>query len=78
MAIYGQPEHEIYVDINSYLIENYPVLTWKQRNAIGHLCSTDEDFDLDPIYDQIDEWVFYYAEEKGIDIPIEDEESEDE
>ena len=76
MAIYGQPEHEIYVDINAYLIDTYPILTWQQRNSIGHLCVNDEEFDLDPIYDQIDTWVEYYAEEQGIDIPFEDDDDD--
>ena len=78
MAIYGQPEHEIFVDINSYLIEEYPILTWAQRNSIGHLCVNDEEFDLDPIYDQIDTWVAYYAEQQGIEIPYEDDDDDSE
>ena len=57
MAKYGQPNQAIVVDINSHLVENYPLLTWQQRNAIGHLCVTDDEFDYDPIYDQIDDWV---------------------
>jgi len=77
MAIYGQPEHEIVIDINPYLIDAYPFLTWHQRNSIGHLVTTDPEFDLDPIFEQIDAWVYQYCEDKGIDIP-EDEESDEE
>mgnify|MGYP003344454543 CR=1 FL=1 len=78
MAIYGQPEHDIIVEINPYLVENYPMLTWQQRNAIGHLCVTDEELDLDPIYEHIDAWVAYYCEEKGIELPEVEEEEDSE
>ena len=50
------------VDVNEYLIENYPTLTAKNRQSIWHLCQNDEDFDYDSIHDQIDDWVYEYAE----------------
>jgi len=38
------------------------------------LCEQDPDFDLDPIYRQIDQWVLTYAKSKGIEVPIEETE----
>jgi len=50
------------VNVNEYLIEEFPTLTIKQRTSIVHLCQNDEDFDYSPIHDQIDEKVYKYAE----------------
>jgi hypothetical protein len=49
------------IDINEYLIENYPTLTAKNRQSVWHLCQNDEDFDYDSIHNQIDDWVYEYA-----------------
>lgn len=65
-----QPDKGFFIDINEYLIEHFPMLNWKARNAIGTLCEKDPDFDLKPIYDQIDQWVITYANSKGIEVPI--------
>ena len=58
-------DHDCYVtvDVLQYLVENYPKLTLKQRKAIGILVMNDDEFNLDPIYDQIDEWVGHYSSE---------------
>ena len=53
----------ITVDINEYLIENWPTLTLKNRTSVWTLCQNDEDFDLDSIYNQIDDWVYQLAED---------------
>ena len=53
----------ITVDINEYLIENWPTLTLKQRTSVWSLCQNDEDFDLESIYEQIDDWVYQLAED---------------
>jgi hypothetical protein len=45
------------VDINEYLIENFSQLNLKQRKAIWTKCQTDEEFDYEPIHDQIDQWI---------------------
>ena len=50
------------VNVNEYLIEEFPTLTAKQRTSVVHLCQNDEDFDYDPIHDQIDDKVYEYAE----------------
>ena len=48
------------VDVNEYLIEEYPHMTLKQRRAVWHLCQTDGDFNFDPVYEEIDAWVELY------------------
>ena len=53
----------IIVDVNEYLIEEWPTLTLKNRTSVWSLCQNDEDFDFDSIYEQIDEWVFTLAEQ---------------
>lgn len=59
----------ISVDINEYLIEEWPKLTLAQRKAVWTLCQNDEDFDFDPIYEQIDTMVVQLAEtDKTIDL----------
>ena len=50
------------VNVDEYLIQEWPTLTAKHRQSVRHLCQTDEEFDYDPIHDQIDEKVFIYAE----------------
>ena len=74
-------EHDPYVqvDINEYLIENWPVLNLKQRKCIWTLCQNDEDFVFDEIHDQIDAHVFAYAEsDDSVVLPSEDESDEEE
>ena len=55
------------VDVNEYLIENYEGLTLKQRKAIWTLCQNDEDFNYDPIYEEIDAWVAHVTGENVTD-----------
>ena len=62
-ALYYQsdPTYDPFVgiDVNEYLIENFPTLTLKQRKAVWSLCQSDGDFNFDPIYEEIDAWVEY-------------------
>ena len=53
----------ITVDVNEYLIEEWPTLTLKNRTSVWSLCQNDEDFDFDSIFEQIDEWVYTLAEQ---------------
>jgi hypothetical protein len=69
-----QPDKGFFIDINEYLIANFPMLNWKARNAVGTLCEQDLEFDLTAIYEQIDQWVLIYAESKGIEVPIKETE----
>ena len=50
------------INVDEYLIENYTTLTAKNRQSVRYLCQNDEDFNYEPIYDQIDDWVYEYAE----------------
>ena len=64
----------IAVNVDEYLIEEWPTLTAKHRQSVRHLCRTDEEFDYDPIHDQIDEKVYIYAEsDPKVVLPTEDE-----
>ena len=75
------------INVDEYLIEHYTTLTAKNRQSVRYLCQNDEDFDYEPIYDQIDDWVYEYAESNpGVildddsdnsDSDIDDEEEED-
>ena len=62
----------IIFDINEYLIENYPMLTAKQRKGCWTNVQNDEDFDFGEIEDQVDEWV-----EELFDIVLETEEDDE-
>ena len=53
------------VDVNEYLIENHKSLTLKQRRSVWTLCQQDEDFNYDPIYEEIDAWVEYVLEQSN-------------
>ena len=70
------------VDVNEYLIENWPTLTLKQRTSVWSLCQNDEDFDYESIHNQIDDWVYQLAEDNPEvnlgENAYSDEESEDE
>lgn len=50
------------VNVNEYLIDEFPTLTIKQRTSVVHLCQNDEDFDYSSIHDQIDEKLYEHAE----------------
>ena len=68
------------IDANEYLIEDWPMLTLKQRKAVISICQYDEDFDWTPINEQIDQAVITLAEtDKTIDLSnVEWEEEEEE
>ena len=66
------------VDVNEYLIENWPTLTLKQRTSVWSLCQNDEDFDYDSIHNQIDDWVYQLAEDDPEVNLGEDDESDEE
>ena len=81
-ALYYEDNEEfdptISVDINEYLIEQWPTLTLKNRTSVWTLCQNDDDFDFDSIYEQIDDWVYTLAEEDpNVDLGEEDESDED-
>lgn len=60
MATYGQPDRKLVIDINQYLIDKHPMLTLRDRNAIGaYILKTK--LDLKSIHKQIDQYVKTYA-----------------
>lgn len=60
MATYGQPDRKLVIDINQYLIDKHPMLTLRDRNAIGaYILKTK--IDLKSIHKQIDQHVKNYA-----------------
>ena len=68
------------VDVNEYLIEEWPKMTLKQRKAIWSYCQADEDFDWTPVWEQVDQAILAIAEtDKTIDLSdVEIIETEDE
>ena len=74
MEANGEQNPYLTIDVNEYLIEEWPTLTAKHRQSVWHLCQTDEEFDYDSIHDQIDEKVYIYAEsDPNVVIDTEDE-----
>ena len=70
----------ITLDINEYLIDEWPTLTLKARTAVWTVCQNNEDFDMSSVEDQIDDAVYTVAEqspELGIELPAEDDDDED-
>jgi len=69
------------VDVNEYLIEDWPKLTLKQRKAVWSHCQTNDDFDWDSVWEQVDQTILMLAElDKTIDlsdVEIIEEESEE-
>ena len=68
------------VDVNEYLIEEWPKLTLKQRKSVWSRCQLSDEFDWDPVYEQIDQAILELAEiDKTIDLSdLEIIETEDE
>ena len=74
------PDHDpfIGVDVNEYLIDEWPQLTLKQRRAVWSSCQRDEDFDFEALYEQIDDAVFLLAEsDPSIDLPDDSDSPDD-
>lgn len=62
------------VDVNEYLIDEWPGLTLKQRRSVWTIAQGNDDFDYDPIYNQIDEIIYEMAEtDSTIELPPEDD-----
>ena len=64
------------INVDEYLIEHYTTLTAKNRQSVRYLCQNDEGFDYEPIYDQIDGWVYEYAESNP-DVVLDESEDDD-
>ena len=55
-------DFSVSLDVNEYLIENWPTLTFANRKSVWSICDNDEDFDWSSIEDQIDQAVYDLAE----------------
>ena len=64
------------INVDEYLIENYTTLTAKNRQSVRYLCQNDEDFNYVSIYEQIDDWVYEYAESNP-DVVLDESEDDD-
>tara|TARA_B100000405_G_scaffold299292_1_gene257390 strand:- start:12610 stop:12837 length:228 start_codon:yes stop_codon:yes gene_type:complete len=53
MGTYGQPDRKLVININKYLIDKYPTLNLRARNAIGALVEK-ADINLSSVHKQID------------------------
>lgn len=64
LFLQSDPDYDPFVgiDVNEYLIEEWPQLTLKQRRSVWTICQSDEDFDFTGIYEQIDATVCLLAE----------------
>ena len=66
------------VDVNEYLIDNWPQLSLKQRTSVWTIAQGDEEFDYDSLYEQLDDIVYELAEtDKTIELPPEDDEDDE-
>ena len=68
-------------DVNEYCIENWPTLTFKNRQAVWASLQNDDDFDWSSVEDQIDGFVEEEAERNPkfvIDTTVEQTDEEDE
>ena len=45
------------LDVNEYLISEWPTLSLKQRRGVWTLAQNDEDFDWSSVEEQIDDYV---------------------
>ena len=64
LFLQDDPDFDPYliIDVNEYLIEEWPKLTAKQRKSVWVSCQTDPDFDYGFIYEQIDQMILTLAE----------------
>lgn len=66
-------------DVNEYCIENWPTLTYKNRQAVWSSLQNDEDFDWESVTIQIDNFIAAEASTNSrFVIPDTDDETDDE
>jgi len=66
MATFGQPELDLVIDINKYLIDEFPLLSLIDRKAIGTLILRDDEFDLTSIHEQINQATLNYINKENV------------
>ena len=56
-------DFSVSLDVNEYLIENWPTLTFANRRSVWSMADNDENFDWSSIEEQIDEKVWELADQ---------------
>ena len=66
-------------DVNEYLIDNWPTLTFRNRQSVWSICQNNDEFDWDVVEDQIIDCIYDLAEaDSTVVLPAEEDGSEDE
>ena len=66
-------------DVNEYLIDNWPTLTFRNRQSIWSICQNDDEFDWDVVEDQIIDCIYDLAEaDSTVVLPEEGDDEEEE
>lgn len=66
-------------DVNEYLIDNFPTLTFRNRQSIWSICQNNDEFDWDVVEDQIIDCIYDLAEaDSTVVLPEQEDEDEDE
>ena len=66
-------------DVNEYLIDNWPTLTFRNRQSVWSICQNNDEFDWDVVEDQIIDCIYDLAEaDSTVVLPEQKDGSEDE
>ena len=66
-------------DVNEYLIDNWPTLTFRNRQSVWSICQNDDEFDWDVVEDQIIDCIYDLAEaDSTVVLPEQEDADEDE
>ena len=65
-------------DVNEYLIDNWPTLTFRNRQSVWSICQNNDEFDWDVVEDQIIDCIYDLAESVSTVVLPEEEDDEEE
>ena len=65
-------------DVNEYLIDNWPTLTFRNRQSIWSICQNNDEFDWDVVEDQIIDCIYDLAEQDSTVVLPDEDDSEEE
>ena len=72
-------DFSVSLDVNEYLIDTWPTLTFANRKSVWYNCENNEDFDWSTIEEQVDQAVYDLAEaDPKVVLPEESEDDEEE
>ena len=75
----AEVDYSVSLDVNEYLIENWPTLTAANRTSVWSMCNNDEDFDWSAVEEQIDNAVYELADvDTSVVLPETDDSEEEE